>query len=106
LPVGTGASGAEVVLTGVPLRGPDMSFDMRLLAVSKEAAESDESDSMAVGLSRPLCGKAARPAVTAAYAGLCVSMLLVATCPYVAVKAHELLPEASSEVGRREAGSL
>jgi hypothetical protein len=83
-----------------------MSFDMRLLAVSEEAAESDESDSMAVGLSGPLCGRAARLAVTAADAGLCVSMLLVVTCPSVAVVAHELLPEASSGAGRREAGSL
>jgi hypothetical protein len=65
----TGAAGAEVEPTGVPLRGPDMSFDMRLLAVSREAAESDESDSVAMGLRGPLCGRAARPAATAAYAG-------------------------------------
>jgi hypothetical protein len=32
-------------------------------------------------------------------------MLLVATCPSVAVVAHELLPEASSGAGRREAGT-
>ena len=53
-----------------------MSVDMRLLAVSEETAESDESDSMAMGLSGPLCGRAARPAATAAYAGLCFSRLL------------------------------
>jgi hypothetical protein len=72
--------------------------------VGREAAESDESGSMAAGLSGPLCGRVARPAATAAYAGFCVSMLLIATCPSVAVVTHELLPEASSE-GRREAGS-
>jgi hypothetical protein len=69
-----GGTGAEVVPTGMPLRGPDMlqdmSRDMRLLALSEEAAESDESDSLAVGLRVPLCDRAARPAVTSAYAGL------------------------------------
>jgi hypothetical protein len=84
----------------------DMCCDMRLLAVPEEAAESDESDFLAVGLSVPFCGRAACPAVTAAYAGLCFSVLLVATCPYVALVAHEQLPEASSGAGRREAGSL
>jgi hypothetical protein len=79
---------------------------MRLLAASIEAAESDESDSMAMGLSGPLCGRAARPAVTAAYADLCFSKLLIATCPSVAVVAHELLPEASSGAGRRDARSV
>jgi hypothetical protein len=102
---GTGAAGAEVVPTSVPLRDPDMYFDMHLLAVSEDAAELDESHSMAMGLRVPLCGRAARPAVTASYAGLCVSMLLVATCPSVALMAHELLPEASSGAGRRKAGS-
>jgi hypothetical protein len=47
------------------------SCDMCLLAVSEDTAESDEPDSLAVGLSVPLCGRAARPAVTAAYARLC-----------------------------------
>jgi hypothetical protein len=78
---------------------------MRLLTVSMEAAESDESDSMALGLSVPLCGRAARPGVTAAYAGVCFPVLFAATCTSVALVAHELLPEASSGVGRREAGS-
>jgi hypothetical protein len=32
-------------------------------------------------------------------------MLLIATCPSMAVLAHELLPEARSGAGRREAGS-
>jgi hypothetical protein len=44
----------------VPLSGPDMSCDMRLLVVSEETAESDESDSMAVSLSDPLCDRTAR----------------------------------------------
>ena len=57
---------AEVVPAGVPLRGPDMSCEMRLFAASDETEGSDESDSMAVGLSGPLCGKVARPAATAA----------------------------------------
>jgi len=44
----------DVVLSGVPLRGPDMSLDLRLLAVSIETPGSDGSESMAVGLSGPL----------------------------------------------------
>ena len=36
------------------VRGPDMSLDMRLLTVSFETADSDGSESMAVGLSDPL----------------------------------------------------
>jgi hypothetical protein len=106
---GTGAAGADVLQIGVPLRGPDMSqdksCDMRLFAVSEEAAESDESDFLVVDLSVPLCGRAARPAVTAAYAGLCFSMLLIATCPFMAMLAHKMLLEASSGGGRREASS-
>jgi len=43
-----------VVPSGVPLRGPDMSLDMRLSDVSIETPDSDESESMAVGLSVPL----------------------------------------------------
>ena len=43
-----------VAPSGLPLRGPNMSLDMRLLAVSGETAGSDESDPMAVGLSGPL----------------------------------------------------
>jgi hypothetical protein len=71
-----------------------------------KAAKSDESASMAMGLSGPLCGIAAHPAVTAEYAGLCFSKLLIATCPSVAVVAHELLPKASSGAGTRFAGSV
>jgi hypothetical protein len=103
-PAGTGAAGAEVVPAGVPLTGPDMSCDMRLLAASEEAAESDVSDSVVVGLSGPLYERAARPAATATYAGLCGSWLLWSTSLSVA-EAHELLPEASSGAGRRVAGS-
>ena len=55
----------RMVLTGVPLRGPDISCDMRLLATSEEAEESDESDSIAVGLSGPRCDRATRSAATA-----------------------------------------
>jgi hypothetical protein len=33
----------------LPLRGPDMSEDMSLLVASVEAADSDMSESMAVG---------------------------------------------------------
>jgi hypothetical protein len=43
-----------VVPSGLPLRGLDMSLDMRLLAVSEETVGSDRSDPMAVGLSFPL----------------------------------------------------
>jgi hypothetical protein len=43
-----------VVPTGMPLRGPDMSLDMRLLALSDETAGSDRSKPMAMGLSGPL----------------------------------------------------
>ena len=43
-----------VVPSGMSLRGPDMSLDMRLLTVSEETAGSDGSESMAVGLSDPL----------------------------------------------------
>ena len=43
-----------VVPSGLSLRGLDMSLDMRLFTVSDEAGGSDESESMAVGLSGPL----------------------------------------------------
>jgi len=43
-----------VVPTGMPLRGLEMSVDMRLGAVSEETAGSDGSDPLAVGLSGPL----------------------------------------------------
>jgi len=44
----------RVVLSGLPLRGPDMSLDMRLLTVSVETADFYRSESMAVGMSGPL----------------------------------------------------
>jgi hypothetical protein len=43
-----------VVPSGLSLRGPDMSSDMRLLYVSDETASSDWSEPMAVGLIDPL----------------------------------------------------
>jgi hypothetical protein len=49
----TKGDGAEVVPAGVPLRGPGMSCDKRLCAATEEAAGSDESDSMDVGLTVP-----------------------------------------------------
>jgi len=44
----------EVMSSGMSLRDPDMSLDMRLLVVSVETPYSDGSASMAVGLSGPL----------------------------------------------------
>jgi len=44
----------RVVPAGVPLRGADMSLDMRLFAVFVETAGSDGSEFMAVGLSDSL----------------------------------------------------
>ena len=38
----------------MPLRGPDMSLDMRLLVVLDEIPDSDGSESMAVGFGGPL----------------------------------------------------
>ena len=43
-----------VVPSGLSLRGLDTSLDVRLFTVSDETAESDGSESMAVGLSDPL----------------------------------------------------
>ena len=43
-----------VVPSGLLLRCPDMSLDMRLLTVSVETPDSDGSESMAVDLSGPL----------------------------------------------------
>jgi len=43
-----------VVPFGFSLRAPDMSLDMRVLTVSDETADSDGSESIAVGLSEPL----------------------------------------------------
>jgi len=43
-----------VVATGFSLRGPDMSLDKRLMAVSSEIAVSDRSEPLSVGLRDPL----------------------------------------------------
>ena len=43
-----------VVPSGMSLRGPDMSLDIRLLAVLGETAGSDGIESMTVGLNVPL----------------------------------------------------
>ena len=80
-----------MVPAGVPLRGPGKSCDKRLCAASEEAAGSDEPDSIAVGLSVLLCNRAARPAASAAYAGLFGSWQLWAACPSAGVGAHNLL---------------
>jgi len=56
-PAGTQALASwafEVVASGLPLRCPDMSLDMRLLVVSIETPGSDGSESLALGLSGPL----------------------------------------------------
>jgi hypothetical protein len=60
--LGRSAAGKQVLATwaqfvvpfGMSLGGPDMSLDMRLLTDSGETADSDGSESMAVGLSDPL----------------------------------------------------
>jgi len=74
--LGRSSAGRQVLVTwvfrvlpsGVSLRGPDMSLDMGLLAVSDETAGSDMSESMAVGLSDPLgCLGATGPSNAAAY---------------------------------------
>jgi len=45
----------EVLPFGMPLRSSEMSLDMRLLVVCIETPRSDESESMTVVLSGPLC---------------------------------------------------
>ena len=50
-----GTTWAEVVSAGMPPRGPDMSSqDMRLMAASGEAAGSEVSAPLALGLGSPL----------------------------------------------------
>ena len=61
----------SVVPAGMLPRGPDMSTHMRLLAASEEAAGSEESEPVAMGLGCPLgCWGLVRPATTEAHAGL------------------------------------
>ena len=58
----------RAVTTGMQIRGPDMSLDMRLLDVSIETPVSEGSESFAVGLSGPLGRDGASLAAnTAAY---------------------------------------
>ena len=45
---------SPVVPAAMQLRGPDISTDMRLLAASEEAAGSEESEPVAMGLGCPL----------------------------------------------------
>jgi hypothetical protein len=60
--VGRSPAGKQVLVTwacrvapsGMSLRGPDMSLDMHLLAVSDGTAGSDRSEPMAVGAIDPL----------------------------------------------------
>ena len=71
-----------VVPSGLSLRGPDMSLDMRLLTVSVETADSDRSESMAVGLSDPLGENGATgPARTAPL--VCLGHSVFYPCPPV-----------------------
>jgi len=42
------------VPSGMPLRGPDMSLEMRLMDVSIHTPDSEGSESMALGFSVPL----------------------------------------------------
>jgi len=63
-----GRQAIAVVPSGLSLRGPDMSLDMRLLVVSVETPGSDGSESMVVGLSGPRASeRATGQANTAAY---------------------------------------
>jgi len=50
---GTGQRVQSLRIMIMPLRGPDMSLDIRLLDVSIETPDSEGSESMAVGLSIP-----------------------------------------------------
>jgi hypothetical protein len=98
-----------VVPSGMPLRDPDMSEDMRLFAASDEAADSDVSKSMAVGLSVPLAREGAtHVAKTAAYeaptpiASRCW-LLLAASSPVTELTGSG--PNPASGAGRLAAGS-
>jgi len=94
----------------MPPRGPDLSFDMRLLDVSIETPDSEVSESMAVGLSVPL-GRdgAALAANSAAYVAPTPDVpgcrLLEAACsPVTEVVAGRGL-DPDPVAGRRLAGS-
>lgn len=67
-PLGKATWAFEVVLSGLPHRGPDMyPRDICLVAASGKAAGSEWNEPLARGLCDPL-GEPARPATTAAYA--------------------------------------
>jgi hypothetical protein len=68
-----------VVPSGVPLRGPDMSSDMRPGAVSEETADSDWSEPLAEGLSGPLCKYGATAAAASVIPLSLAACLLVAS---------------------------
>jgi len=95
----------------MPLRGPDISFDMRLLDVSIETPDSEGSESMAVGLSVALgCDGAVLGANTAAYVaptpdGPGCRLLAAACSPVTAVVAGRGMDPAPV-AGRRLAGSV
>jgi hypothetical protein len=100
-----------VVPSGLPLRGPDMSLDMRLFAVSVETADSDGSESIAVGLSGTLasCGVTS-PANTAAYVASPSDgpscRLPMAACSPVTGKSAGRSADPVSDAGRLLAGSI
>jgi len=59
---------SEVVQSGMPLRGPYMSLDMRMLVLSDETPDSVGSNSTTVGLIVPIGqDEATGPGRTAAY---------------------------------------
>ena len=98
----------SVVPTGMPLRGPDMSVDMRPGAVSEEIAGPDGSDPLAVGLVGPLglCGAVNTAAYVAPPSGDPSCRPPVAACSPVALvddTGSGAYP--SPVVGRRFAGS-
>ena len=106
-----GVLALQVVPAGVPLRGPDLSWDMRLVAVSLETADSDRFESMAEGLSVPL-GRvgAADPAKTAAYddppSGGASCRLLLASCSSPVGGFAGMGVDPASGAGRLMAGSI
>ena len=100
----------EVAPSGMPLRGPDMSLDMRLEGVCIETPDSEGSESMAVGLRVPL-GRdgAALAANTAAYVAPTPDgpgcRLLAAACSPVTEVVAGRGTDPTPVAGRRLAGS-
>jgi hypothetical protein len=100
-----------VVPSGFPLRGPDMSLDMRLFAVSVETADSDGFEFMAVGLSGPLgCCVVTSPANTPTYVAPPLDgpscRLQVAACSPVTDKCAGRGADLGSGAGHLLAGSI